>query len=306
MDDSTDTDGPDDRTATPERRADRIAELERELDRREARIHELERRLAESRNLEHVADRIYRAILEQIAAGDGPPDPSRADRDTGGDDGTDEILLDRLDEHADRSSTADDPGTAAGDALGDEGDTVDVAPEAGSDATPSPGGGSGPAGDVDVTGAGFGGGGPGDVAPSDADGLAARLRTDIESLSVVEREMLRHYREHGPTRPPAAHQAVGGSGERTAAYAANRALRTRGLVEHADRGRHRYALRSLVAEAAVDPLSPGDAPSAADVDRLVRVVEASFVHDVLHPAAEPDPDAATPGYRDDVGAWPDA
>ena len=118
--------------------------------------------------------------------------------------------------------------------------------------------------------------------------------------------MLRHYRAEGPTTPMAAHAAIGGSGERTEAYAVNRALRRLGVVEHAARGRHRYALPSLVAERVDEPLATAG-PKDDDLARIVQRVEASFVHDVLPPSQEPDLDAAeTLALGDEVGAWPDA
>jgi hypothetical protein len=104
----------------------------------------------------------------------------------------------------------------------------------------------------------------------------------------------------------AAHAAIGGSGERTEAYAVNRALRRLGVVEHAARGRHRYALASLVAEHVDERLATAG-PKDDDLARMVQRVEASFVHDVLPPAQEPDVDAAEmPALDDEVGAWPDA
>jgi hypothetical protein len=142
--------------------------------------------------------------------------------------------------------------------------------------------------------------------PVDDAALLAELRSAIEALSVVEREMLRHYRDQGPTTPMAAHAAVGGSGDRIEAHAVNRALRQVGLVEQAARGTHRYALPSLIEAAVADPL---DADGLADNERerLVQQVEASFVHDVVQPVAEPEASAVeAAGFDDGVGAWPDA
>ncbi|WP_299236118.1 helicase HerA domain-containing protein [Natronomonas sp.] len=49
-----------------DRRQNRIAELESELERREERIEDLERQLSEARDLERMADRFSRAMMEQV------------------------------------------------------------------------------------------------------------------------------------------------------------------------------------------------------------------------------------------------
>ncbi len=133
------------------------------------------------------------------------------------------------------------------------------------------------------------------LAPDDPHGpLVARLRSEISGLDEATRAMLEHYREYGPTTPQEAHAATGGSGDRTEAYAANRALRKRGLVAHVGRGQHDYALTQLVVEETVDPFSPNERISAAERDRLVRAIEASFFEDV-----EP------PTLTDEPAPWPD-
>jgi hypothetical protein len=139
-----------------------------------------------------------------------------------------------------------------------------------------------------------------------ADPLVTRLRDEIHSLDDVAAEMLRHYREYGPTAPRDAHAAAGGSGDRTAAYAANRALRQRGLVEHIGRGKHDYALPSLVVEESRDPLSPDEELSAGERDRLVAAVESVFVDGVEAPSADA-PTAADGGGGAAGGPapWPD-
>jgi hypothetical protein len=60
--------------------------------------------------------------------------------------------------------------------------------------------------------------------------------------------MLQFYREFGPGTPLNAHFAAGGDGDRTSAYAYNRTLRTRGLIEHVGRGRYDYRLEALLDE----------------------------------------------------------
>ena len=67
-------------------------------------------------------------------------------------------------------------------------------------------------------------------------------------LDAVTRGMLRYYRDHGPGTPMDALFSAGGSEDRTAAYARNRRLRVRGLVEHVGRGRYDYRLPDLLRE----------------------------------------------------------
>ncbi len=74
------------------------------------------------------------------------------------------------------------------------------------------------------------------------------LKADIAGLETTTRGMLAVYRERGPETPPAVHVAAGGGGDRTAAYAHNRQLRTRGLIEHVGRGHYDYRLRELLDE----------------------------------------------------------
>ncbi|KAA9397025.1 DUF87 domain-containing protein [Haloarcula sp. CBA1130] len=72
------------------------------------------------------------------------------------------------------------------------------------------------------------------------------LHADIEELDRKTRRMLAYYREQGPGTPLNAHFSAGGSGDRTAAYARNRELRLRGLVEHVGRGKYDTRLTALV------------------------------------------------------------
>jgi hypothetical protein len=65
-------------------------------------------------------------------------------------------------------------------------------------------------------------------------------------METKTRNMLSFYREFGPTTPLNAHFAAGGDGDRTDAYAHNRALRTAGLIEHVGRGHYDYRLRDLL------------------------------------------------------------
>ncbi|WP_459193871.1 helicase HerA domain-containing protein [Halosimplex sp. J119] len=82
----------------------------------------------------------------------------------------------------------------------------------------------------------------------DASAFASDLADDLADLSPETRQMLRYYRDHGPGTPMDALFAAGGSEDRTAAYARNRRLRVRGLVEHVGRGRYDYRVPELLAE----------------------------------------------------------
>jgi predicted nucleic acid-binding Zn finger protein len=141
-----------------------------------------------------------------------------------------------------------------------------------------------------------------------ADPLVARLRDEIHSLEDLAVEMLRHYRSYGPTTPLEAHAAAGGSGERTAAYATNRALRQRGLVEHVGRGQHDYALPSLVDEESRDPFAPDEELPDEELDRILAAVESVFVDDVEVPddGAEVASASGDGTVGDAVAPWPDS
>ncbi len=74
--------------------------------------------------------------------------------------------------------------------------------------------------------------------------VVEELKSAIEGMETKTQRMLSFYREHGPASAQNAHFAAGGNGDRTLAYARNRTLRTRGLVEHVGRGRYDYCLPS--------------------------------------------------------------
>jgi hypothetical protein len=78
--------------------------------------------------------------------------------------------------------------------------------------------------------------------------FARHLTDDLRDLDPQTRGMLRYYRDHGPGTPMDALFSSGGSDDRTAAYARNRRLRVRGLVEHVGRGRYDYRLPELLEE----------------------------------------------------------
>jgi TolA-binding protein len=98
--------------------------------------------------------------------------------------------------------------------------------------------------------------------------VVAELRAAIASLDDVTRDMLAHYREHGPVSPLDAHIAAGGDGERTEAYRRNGQLREHGLIEHAGRGEYQSRLRASIREAHDDRLAAANLEAA-----LSRVIE---------------------------------
>ncbi|WP_336357906.1 helicase HerA domain-containing protein [Haloarcula sp. CGMCC 1.6347] len=112
-----------------------------------------------------------------------------------------------------------------------------------------------------------------DESPSDFDGPAVYgdLRADIEELDRKTRRMLAYYREQGPGTPLNAHFSAGGSGDRTAAYARNRELRLRELVEHVGRGKYDSRLAALVREESDRRLDEDE------VESVVSRLESAFL-----------------------------
>ncbi|WP_336338188.1 ATP-binding protein [Haloarcula brevis] len=125
---------------------------------------------------------------------------------------------------------------------------------------------------VDAEQAGSGDDAAADDEAADSDGPAvyADLRADIAEFERKTRRMLAYYHEQGPGTPLNAHFSAGGSGDRTAAYARNRELRLRGLVEHVGRGKYDARLAALVREESDRRLDDDEVASA--VSRL----EAAF------------------------------
>ena len=84
------------------------------------------------------------------------------------------------------------------------------------------------------------------------------LRTEIRGLDEKTRRMLAYYDEQGPATPLDAHFVAGGTGDRTNAYAHNRALRTAGLIEHVGRGTYDVCIRERLDEATDGRLANDD------------------------------------------------
>ena len=78
--------------------------------------------------------------------------------------------------------------------------------------------------------------------------VVRELKAEIAGLETRTRRMLAAYREEGPMSAQNAYFVAGGDGDRTRAYARNRTLRVRGLVDHVGRGRYDYRLRERLAE----------------------------------------------------------
>ncbi|WP_146417388.1 helicase HerA domain-containing protein [Haloarcula sp. KBTZ06] len=112
-----------------------------------------------------------------------------------------------------------------------------------------------------------------DESTSDSEGPAVYgdLRADIEELDRKTRRMLAYYREQGPGTPLNAHFSAGGSGDRTAAYARNRELRLRELVEHVGRGKYDSRLAALVREESDRRLDDDE------VESVVSRLESAFL-----------------------------
>ncbi len=286
-----------------ERRENRIEELQRELAKKDDRITDLERQLSDARDLKQMADRFSRAMMEQAT---GRPLSGSPGRQSELDEAADPVrppeeLRAELDavRNGDREP-ASTPVPNAADTGVDVGEfdteSVGVGPgasDAGSeDASDSNSESTSEAvTDAAVTDESVDDDTDRSTVDGDVPPLVARLRREIDSLEEPALSMLRHYREYGPTTPVEAHAAAGGSGDRTAAYAANRQLRTRRLVEHVGRGNHDYALTALVSEECRDPFAESE-PAEETVDPLVRTIEATFV-DGVEPASF-DADEAAP------------
>ncbi|MBX0285150.1 helicase HerA domain-containing protein [Haloarcula salinisoli] len=263
----------------------RIKELREELDKKNSRIAELETELQDARDLQRMAEQFTDALLGHVEGANpgrtakdemrrtherfAEPQP----KDNG--DGT----ATASDETADTDAEDDAPDTTSGGGFGDAFSAFaddDVAMNGGSEASNSA-----TAKGASADGATKNGSdtqdetqGSSDAAleaalaavaeeetPSESAGDAQSaepetekpavvrdIEADIRDLDEKTERMLAYYKEHGPGTPLNAHFSAGGSGDRTAAYARNRTLRLRGLVEHVGRGKYDYRLSALVRE----------------------------------------------------------
>jgi TolA-binding protein len=259
----------------------RIQELREELDKKNSRIAELERELQDARDLSRMAEQFTEALVDHVDdynPGRTAKEEERRRRERFADPGDD------LSSETGEDSPSDDvePAAASGGGFGDA--FGDFAPEEGMDSPPAPDGDANP-GQVDAASAngqgdddaetafaaamasvdggaaeggvaaesGTSGPRPDETVPIDPiDGsvpeAVAALAADVADLESKTRRMLAFYVEQGPGTPLNAHFSAGGSGDRTAAYARNRTLRLRGLVEHVGRGSYDVRLGALIDE----------------------------------------------------------
>ncbi|MFC7077915.1 helicase HerA domain-containing protein [Haloarcula halophila] len=265
----------------------RIQELREELDEKNSRIAELERELQDARDLSRMAEQFTEALVDHVddynpGRTAKEEERRRQDRFTDAADGQN-----AGDDAAAENETPETPsGGGFGDAFGDfvpeEGmdspPTADANGEsAGADAVSANGHGDGDDAESAFAAAmaSVGSGSSGASEQADAGGATAQsgttapagdaaapidpidgsvpeavadLAADIADLEGKTRQMLSFYVEQGPGTPLNAHFSAGGSGDRTAAYARNRTLRLRGLVEHVGRGSYDVRLDQLLDE----------------------------------------------------------
>jgi hypothetical protein len=296
-------------TDEQERRDDRIAELERQLQERDERIRDLERQLSEARDLEQMADRFSRAMMEQVTGRPLSAAPGRQiELDETGEDGIrrDPALEAELDAVRRGEVDPTPPPVPDADSKRDERDRD------GDDASASSTPDEKPLGSDETTSesSSESNSGPGipsiaelqgvtsedddtaaeqaepeteptipedesraDAETSASDRLVARVLSEIEALDDIAAEMFRQYRRHGAMTPQQAHANAGESGDRRSAYARNRELRQRGLVTHVGCGQYAPALAELVRAELTDPLRPEDPPSDDEIEAVVTAIE---------------------------------
>jgi len=245
-----------------EARDDRIAELTAELDRKNSRIAELEAELQDARDLSRMADKFVDALAEHVEGatpGRTEQERMRSRHEHGHDDGLFEddaaeafAVMGAADEQTELGATNGDTNGARGEFSATE--MLEAVSTAGRSDTVEWGT------SRDTTD---------EASRSDGDEeplVVRELKAEVGGLETTTREMLDFYRRRGPGTPVDAHVAAGGDGDRTQAYAHNRRLRVRGLVEHVGRGHYDYQLRALLR----DEL---DNPDEEPIERCVTNVE---------------------------------
>jgi len=275
----------------------RITELREELDKKNSRIAELETELQDARDLQRMAEQFTDALLDHVEGanpGRTAKDEMRRKRervqDAPSSDDGDTVADDSEGDDAAPDATsgggfgdafsafADDGIAMNGGSEGDDGAATNV--DGASDATAIASHTNGTTPDKAATQ------GTSDAALETtlADAAAQAeseqdttepdvvrdIRADIRELDDKTGRMLAYYKEHGPGTPLNAHFSAGGSGDRTAAYARNRTLRLRGLIEHVGRGNYDYRLTALVREEAEEI---DDETAAAYAGKIERVVD---------------------------------
>ena len=284
-----------------EQRDDRIDELEQQLQQRDERIRDLERQLSDARNLKQMADRFSRAMMEQVTGrplSAAPGRQSELEEVTTGPVRRDPELEAELDavrngereptpspvpDAGSEAGTDEDDGTEAAEATADapdrdgESDRSTTVRREDASASDTPASNGSAPDETDARRESEPSVSPSErrEPPAVEDPLVSRLREEISALDGVATGMLRQYRRYGPMEPGDAHAASGGSGDRAPAYATNRVLRQRGLVEHVGCGQYDYALEELVRQELTDPIRPEAPPSADEVAAVVEAVEAA-------------------------------
>jgi len=246
------------------RREDEIEELKQEIQKKEEHITDLERQLEEAREMEEVADKFAKAMLDQsrnrranpyIDAGESggrivrnqPAGQGPADGPAGGElAGGEPAGSPPAGESSEQAQQADLGGfdrPEAGDA-GTETDADERTDESENrDQNRNQ--------DRDEN-----------RGPLDA------IREELDALEPVERAMLAYYLREGPAAPVQAHVVAGGTEDRELAYNHNRTLRQRGFVQHAGGGEYVAALPSLLAA-----LTDGEMDDDSRTEALAEIAE---------------------------------
>jgi hypothetical protein len=281
-------------TEQEQQRKSLVQELERELKDREEHIKELEAELEEARDLSEMAEQFSRAMMAHATGRAFRDDitgrqselTEHEDRPSGG------TIVTQTEEN--RHEWERETGDTATDDFDDADDGSDndplradnfgasrMAAQTSKSTTETEDGDATTDSKAEDESTGVESGGVhearGDVEPAfdtpettgDANRpVVAELRAAIASLDDVTRDMLAHYREHGPVSPLDAHVAAGGDGERTEAYRRNGQLREHGLIKHAGRGEYQSRLRASIRETHDDRLAAANLEAA-----LSRVIE---------------------------------
>jgi hypothetical protein len=265
----------------------RIKELREELDKKNSRIAELETELQDARDLSRMAEQFTSALMDHVdgynpgkteqermqerrgrfedpdqgsetESAAAEPESGSADKTSGGGFGDAFSAFEdagpAMNGGADDSVSANGEAAVAngsgGGATADDGE-VEEAFAAAMAAAPD---------EQDVSTNGHADSDDGDIIDAgeeatvesrprqDEPAVVSAITSDIAEMEEKTRRMLSYYKDQGPGTPLNAHFSSGGSGDRTAAYARNRTLRLRGLIEHVGRGSYDYRLRELVAE----------------------------------------------------------
>jgi len=282
----------------------RIKELREELDKKNSRIAELETELQDARDLQRMAEQFTDALLSHVeganpgrtakdemrrqrarfeaeSADDGVPAP----------DGSAKATADAASAEAANSTDDPAPDTTSGGGFGDAFSAFaddGAALNGGSDGAATANGASANGSSTNGTTQGTsdaaleaalaavaedeGVDAEADTVEADRPEVVRDIEADIAGLEEKTRRMLAYYRHQGPGTPLNAHFSAGGSGDRTAAYARNRTLRLRGLVEHVGRGKYDYRLPALVQ-------AEGEAVDEASAEEYAATIERSVLDD---------------------------